>query len=67
MAKMDSFLNRLDDIMYEVWKLKNDIERYNTSYGMRAKATAKLEECFRTLNDVELIFFRYERETTNDE
>lgn len=58
MAKMDSFFNRLDDIMYEVWKLKNDTERYNTSYGMRAKATAKLEECFRTLNDVELIFFQ---------
>lgn len=67
MAKMDSFLNRLDDIMYEVWKLKNDTERYNTSHGMRAKATAKLEECFRTLNDVELIFFRYEKETKNDE
>lgn len=67
MAKMDSFLNRLDDIMYEVWKLKNDTERCNTSYGMRAKATAKLEECFRTLNDVELIFFRYEKETKNDE
>lgn len=67
MAKMDSFLNRLDDIMYEVWTLKNDTERYNTSYGMRAKATAKLEECFRNLNDVELIFFRYEKETKNDE
>lgn len=67
MAKMDSFLNRVDDIMYEVWKLKNDTEQCNASYGMRAKATTKLEECFRTLNDVELIFFRYEKEMENDE
>lgn len=67
MAKVDSFLNRLDDIMYEVWKLKKDTEWYNMSYVTREKVTAKLEECFRTLNDVELIFFRYEKETKNDE
>lgn len=67
MARMDSFINRLDDIMYEVWKLKNDTERCNVSYVTREKVTAKLGECWNALNDVEVIVFRYEKETKNDE
>lgn len=69
MAKMDSFINRLNDIMYEVWKLKNDTERCNMSYATREKVTAKLQECWNALNDVEveIVVFRYEKETKNDE
>lgn len=67
MAKMDCFLNRLDDIMHEVWKLKNDIKRCNASYVTREKTAAKLQESWNALNDAEIVVFRYERDTKNDE
>lgn len=67
MAKVDSFYSRLDDVMYWVWKLKNDTERCNMDYVTREKVTAKLQECWNALNDVEIVVFRYEREKKNDE
>lgn len=42
-------------------------KRCNVSYVTREKVTAKLGECWNALNDVELIVFRYEKETKNDE
>lgn len=65
--EIDSFLNRLDDVMYEVWKLKADTVRCNMSYVSREKVTKKLNECWHALSDTELIVIRYEKEKKNNE
>lgn len=65
--EIDSFLNRLDDVMYEVWKLKADTVRCNVSYASREKITKKLNECWHALSDTELIVIRYEKEKKNNE
>lgn len=67
MTEIDSFLNRLDDVMYEVWKLKADTVRFNVSYATREKVTKKLKECWHALSDAELIVIRYEKEKKNNE
>lgn len=67
MIETDNLLNRLDDVMYEVWKLKADIVRCDVSYATREKVTKKLNECWHALSDSELIVIRYEKEKKNNE
>ena len=55
MAKMDSFLNRLDDIMYEVWKLKNDTEHELWNAG---KSNREIGRMFSHLKRRRVDFFQ---------
>ena len=66
MTEMDSFFERLDDSMYGLWKLKNDTELCNLNDTTHAKVTAKLEEAWNILNDVEILI-RYEKKEKNND
>ena len=67
MTERDSFLERLDNVLYEVWKLKKDMERCNLNDATLAKVTAKLEEALNSLNDVGVILIRYEKKEKNND
>lgn len=60
MTEIESFIDRLYDSMYGLWKLENDTELCNLNDTTHAKVTAKLEEAWNILNDVEILI-RYEK------
>lgn len=67
MTEMDSFLERLDDVLYEVWKLKKDTERCNLNDATLAKVNAKIKEGWNALTDAGMVVIRYEEKEKNND
>lgn len=64
---MDSFLERLDNVLYEVWKLKKDTERCNLNDATLAKVNAKMEEGWHALIAAQTAVIKYEEKEKNND
>lgn len=67
MTEMDSFLELFDDVLLEVWNLKNNTERCDLSEETLIKVNSKIEEGWRALVAARTAVIKYEEKEKNND
>lgn len=67
MTERDNFLELFDDVLFEVWNLKNNTERCDLSEETLIKVNSKIEEGWRALIVAQTAVIKYEEKEKNND
>lgn len=67
MTERDNFLELFDDVLLEVWNLKNNTERCDLSEETLIKVNSKIEEGWRALTVARTAVIKYEEKEKNND
>lgn len=67
MTERDNFLELFDDVLLEVWNLKNNTERCDLSEETLIKVNSKIKEVWRALIVARTAVIKYEEKKKNND